>query len=503
MSQNFYITTSIAYANGEPHIGFAMESVQADTIARYHRQRGSDTHFLTGTDEHGVKLQKTAAEKGISPQELCDANSARFRALREVLNLSWDDFIRTTDRERHWPAVTKLWQQLVAAGKLEKRKYTGLYCAGCEEFKKETDLVEGKCPNHQKEPEKVEEENWFFRLSDYSAQILDLFESGQIQIVPEFRAKEFLNVVRDGLHDISFSRPRSSLEWGIPVPGDDGQVMYVWCDALTNYASAVDYAGEGADFQKWWQGAEITHVIGKDIVRFHAGIWIGMLLAAGVKTPEKIYVHGFVTSEGQKMSKSLGNVVDPVTIVSEWGTDAVRYYLLSEIPNGQDGDFSQQRFREKYEAELANGLGNLVSRTIAMALKIQNEKFKIQNLDLANLEVVEQMWSGVEQAFVEYDFRRALAAIFMLVEWANKFVDTEKPWELKDDPKKQQEILGTLLEAIRQIALALQPFLPETADKIAKSLGVHLDGDFAQLKEWGAMKEFRLTKPGILFPKKD
>jgi len=502
MSDKFYLSTAIAYVNGAPHIGHALEFIQADAVARYHRQRGSDVHFLTGTDEHGTKIAQTAEAAGVTPQELCDENAAKFKNLRDTFDLSWDDFIRTTDRERHFPAVTKLWEELVANGDLYEKEYEGLYCSGCEEFKREKDLVDGLCPAHNREPEIVKEKNWFFRLSKYSEQILQKLESQEIAIVPEFRAKEIINVVRDGLTDVSFSRPRTSLEWGIPVPGDDSQVMYVWCDALTNYISALGYGTDDALFQKYWPAD--MHCIGKDIVRFHAGIWIGMLMSVGLPLPKSIFVHGFVTSEGQKMGKSLGNVVDPVEVVADWGTDPLRYYLLSEIPCGQDGDFSQARFGEKYTAELANGLGNLVSRVIAMAVK-HGEEFEISNpLDPEVTAAVEKMWTDLDAAMPpNYDFRSALSAIFALVEWANKRVTEKEPWTLKDQPELQKQILGELLVVICQLAVSLAPFVPETTKKIASALGVTLDGDFAELKNLEDFKKFQLTKPEILFPRRE
>jgi len=501
MNEKFFITTAIAYVNGTAHIGHALEFIQADAIARYQRQRGREVHFLTGTDEHGVKIVKTAAEQGVSIPELVDANAQSFRDLRETFNLSWDDFIRTTNKERHWPAVEQLWHRLVEAGDLYEKEYEGLYCYGCEEFKKEKDLVDGNCPNHQRPPELVKEKNWFFKLSKYSDQILQKLESREVAIVPERRAKEIINVVKDGLHDVSFSRPAASLkDWGIPVPGDPDQLMYVWCDALTNYISAIGYGTDEDQFEKLWPAN--VHCIGKDIVRFHAGIWIGMLLSAKIDLPKQIYVHGFVTSEGQKMSKSLGNVVDPVEVAQEWGADALRWYLLSEIPNGQDGDFSAGRFKEKYDAELANSLGNLVSRVIAMAIT-QGEEFKTTEIDPAGAAAAEKMRTGIESAMQDYDTRRAGLAILAVLDWANGWVNDNEPWKLKDDPAQQQIILGTLLEVIRQTALALVPFLPATAEKIAAALGVQLTGDFAELQKWGSVAAFQLTKPGILFPKKE
>jgi len=475
-----------------------MEIIETDALARFYRQRGFDTRFQTGTDEHGVKLQKTAAELNKTPAQICDKNSAKFHALRDTLNLSFDDFIRTSDQKRHWPAAQKMWHELAMAGKLEKRKYYGKYCAGCEEFKNEKDLIEGKCSIHKNTPEEIEEENWFFRLSDYSSEILEILESKRVEIVPEFRAKEILNIVREGLHDISFSRPRKSLQWGIPVPNDDSQTMYVWCDALTNYISAIGYTEENAEFQKWWPAN--VHVIGKDIVRFHAGIWLGMLLAAKLPLPQKIFVHGFITSEGHKMSKSLGNVINPTEIVEKWGTDALRYYLLSEIPIGQDGDFSRKRFCEVYNSTLANGLGNLVSRVVAMALKSQDKSFEIKELEKTGEIESEKMWTELESSMQDFDFRHALMSIFGLVEWSNKFITEVKPWT-KENPE-QQKILGTLLEIIRQIALALTPFLPETSAKILVSLGVENSDSFTKLHRWGSSASFKLSKTSILFPKK-
>lgn len=489
----FFIPTAIAYVNGAPHLGHALEFIQADAIARYRRLAGDEVRFQTGTDEHGIKIVKTAAEKGVSIQQLVDENAAKFRACRELFDLSFDDFIRTSDQARHWPAVTKLWQKLVEKGDLYEQEYEGLYCPGCEEFKQEKDLEDGNCPIHRYPPEVVREKNWFFRLSNYSEQILQKLESREVAIVPEFRAKEIINVVREGLRDVSFSRPRDKMQgWGIPVPGDAEQLMYVWCDALANYISAVDYAGEGPDFAKWWPAD--LHVIGKDIVRFHAGVWLGMLLSADLPLPKAIFVHGFVTSEGQKMSKSLGNVVDPAAVAAEWGADALRWYLLSEIPTGQDGDFSAARFEEKYNSELANTIGNLVSRVLAMALKIRPD-WRTDSLELEVKAAIKSAWDRYESHFNEFDIKRAAEAVLELAVFANSYIDRRAPWKLKENPAEQAAVLANLLAMIRQLGYLLMPLLPGTAGKILASLGT-TPADFAS-------PELQLSKPEILFPKKE
>jgi methionyl-tRNA synthetase len=498
--QKLYITSSLPYVNAAPHAGFAMEIIEADTIARFFRQRGVKTRFQTGTDEHGLKIQKTAAAQNLTPTEICATNSDKFYKLKNLLNLSFDDFIRTSDNDRHFPGAQKMWQALKIAGKLEKRQYQGIYCAGCEAFLLKKDLKKGHCANHfNLAIEEIQEENWFFRLSDFSKQIVKLIETKKVAIVPEFRATEFLNLARQGLHDVSFSRPRKNLTWGVPVPDDNSQTMYVWCDALTNYISALGYGkfkiqNSTSNFQEWWNEENLkVHVIGKDIVRFHAGIWLGMLLAAKLPLPNKIFVHGFLTSEGQKMSKTIGNVVEPAKIVEQFGVDALRYFLLAEIPVGRDGDFSQKRFQEIYHANLADALGNLVNRVINLARKMPDFKSEI------SLEVekkISQMWQEAEKAMENFDFRVALAAIFALVNFANKFVDQKKPWELKNEEK--QKVIFSLLEILRQVAFALQPFLPESAKKIGKILGVE---NLHNLKEAQNSVKFKLQKPEILFPK--
>ncbi|MEK7178237.1 MAG: methionine--tRNA ligase, partial [Patescibacteria group bacterium] len=355
----FYVTTSIPYVNAEPHIGFALEIIQADVLARYRRHKGDDVFFLTGTDEHGVKIVRAAKAAGKTSQDFVNGVTKKFKDLKKILNLSGDDFIRTSDRKRHWPGAQKLWFKLYDAGKLYKKSYRGLYCVGHEAFITEKDLVNGKCRDHQEEPEIIEEENWFFKLSDYTNKIKEKIKSDELLVMPKSRKNEILSLINEGLEDISFSRPRKDLSWGIPVPNDSKHTMYVWCDALSNYITAIGYADDEKKFKKWWPAN--VQVIGKDILRFHAAIWPGMLLAAKLPLPKTIFVHGFITVGGEKMSKTIGNVIDPFEVVKKYGADALRYYLLREIPSGEDGDFTYEKFEERYNADLAKGLGNLVA----------------------------------------------------------------------------------------------------------------------------------------------
>lgn len=496
----FYITTSIAYVNAPPHIGFAMELIQADVLARYHRLMGDEVFYLTGTDEHGSKMRLAAKEKGVTPQELADRNTAQFQALKELLDLSSDDFIRTSS-EKHKKGAEKLWRKLVEKGDIYKAKYQGYYCVGCEAFVQEKDLVEGKCPNHQKEPEVLEEENYFFRVSKYSNQIKSLIERDEIKIVPEKRKHEILAVLKEGLRDTSFSRPKKSLDWGIKVPGDPKQTMYVWCDALSNYITALDYEKEGPLFKKFWPAD--VHLIGKDILRFHAGIWPAMLISAGISLPRAIYVHGFITSEGQKMSKSLGNIVDPVEMVKKYGACALRYYLLREIPTLDDGNFSQKRFQALYEGELADSLGNLLSRVLGMTELYFQGKVPEAKLEPRWPKRFNEILMKWKKAIENFDLKSALEEIFILVEEANKYVEEEKPWVLKkENPDRLKTVIVSLLETLRVIGWLIFPFLPATASKIHLQLGVKKDFKKENLKDWGRMKKGQLVKKGpALFPK--
>ncbi len=458
----FYITTSIAYTNALPHIGFALELIQADVLARYHYLQGEDVYFLTGTDEHGIKVQQTAEKKHISPALFAGEITEKFKALKELLNLSNNDFIKTSDTKRHLPSVQKAWKKLQENGDIYKKDYKGYYCVGCEAFITEKNLVDGKCPIHKTKPEVIEEENYFFRLSKYQKKLQELITSDKIKIVPRERKNEALSFIKQGLEDISFSRSAQNLKWGIPVPDDKGQIIYVWCDALINYISALGYADDSEKFHKFWPAD--VQCIGKDILRFHAIFWPAILLSLSLKLPKQILVHGFITSAGQKMSKSLGNVIDPFELVKKYGTDPVRYFLLREIPSTKDGDFTIEKFEDRYNSDLAKGLGNLVARVLKLSTQ-QNQKTECQNQKLK--EQINTTKEIYEKSLKSFQFDVALKAIWELIGFCDKYIEKERPWE---DRENKKTIIDNLLFIIREIAKFLEPFLPETSEKIFEQL---------------------------------
>ncbi len=477
MSQKYYINTAIPYVNAQPHIGHALELLYADVLARYYRRRqqwGRSEHsvwFVTGTDEHGQKIATAAEAKGMAPQQLADAMSREFRSVCSALNISYDDFIRTTE-QRHITTAQRLWKRIADAGAITTGEYEGLYCVGCEEFKLEKDLVDGKCPDHQKVPERVKEKNYFFRLSAYQDQLRALFDDpSRFRIIPTSHMAEMRTLLDEGLEDISISRDRSKLSWGVPVPDDDTQVMYVWFEALMNYISAVGGEVDNVLFQQWWPQDVV--VIGKGIHRFHSLIWPAMLMAAGLPVPRSVAVHGYVTVEGQKMSKSIGNVVDPLAVVKEYGVDAVRYYLLRDIPFDGDGDFSPTRLEQRYASDLSNGVGNLVSRVTTMVERnCDGQVTAVLDESLLSRASVQQIVDRTADAIEQFQFHHGLEAIWELLTIADTTVEQQKPWAVaKTDPERARTVLGHLVAVLQQSAMLLQPFLPQTAERINAALG--------------------------------
>lgn len=498
-SKKFYITTSIIYTNAKPHIGFALELIQADVIARFHRLKGEDVFFLTGSDEHGIKNQRAAEEAKKQPQEFVDEMTNLAIELAKRLNISNNDYIRTTDKKRHWPTAQEIWNLLVKSRDIYKKKYKDLYCSGCESFKTKKELVDGKCPDHNKEPELIEEENYFFKLSKYSKRISEIIEKDEYLILPKSRKNEILNFIKDGLEDISFSRSVKSLQWGVPVPNDESQIMYVWSDALTNYLSGIGHSYDKNKFKKYWP-ADI-HLIGKDILRFHAVIWPAILLSAGISLPKKVFVHGWITSQGRKMSKTIGNVIDPVDQLNKYGTDAFRYFLIREIPSDGDGDYTEKPIVNRINNELADELGNLVYRVLSLTEKYFEGIIPEKDDELSKifLDALEKIEDSIEK----FRLHDALNEIWRLVSESNKYINEKEPWKIKDK-KKLSKIIYNLLESIRVISILINPFIPETSEKILRQLGLdkkHLS--FKNLK-WGLLKPgSEIKKEKILFEKID
>ena len=396
MPPKYYLTTAIPYANDNPHIGHAILFLYADVMARFQRLLGKDVYFLIGTDEHGQKIFRAAKEHEMPVEELAAEKSAVFQNLADQWNITNDDFIRTTEK-RHMDAAQKFWQAAEASGDIYKKKYSGLYCVGCESFKTERDLVDGKCPDHQKEPERLEEENYFFRLSKYQEPLELLFEQHPEFVYPQNRYNEMLNILKNGLEDISISRSVDKLTWGIPVPGDDSQVMYVWFDALTNYITALGYGSKDEKlFRKYWPAD--AHVIGKEINRFHSLLWPAMLMSVGIELPKMIAAHGWITIDGQKMSKTIGNVIDPLKLSTDYPIEAVRYFFMRELPFDNDGDYTDEKFVARYNGDLANGIGNLANRILVMIEKYADGRVpKVKTVDNEIIDLLKiEIWPAYE-----------------------------------------------------------------------------------------------------------
>ena len=459
MKKHFYLTTTLPYVNADPHIGFAMEIVRADVIARLKRILGYKVFFNTGTDEHGQKIYKKAKEKNLNTQIYCDQQVKKFYQLKETLNLSYDKFIRTTNKN-HIQAAQQFWQLCQKNGDIYKDKYKIKYCVGCELEKTESELINGKCPIHPNERiEIIEEENYFFRFSRYQEKLLDFYKKNQQFIQPSFRFEELKNFIKKGLKDFSISRLKTKMPWGIPVPGDNSQVMYVWFDALINYISTLGWPKNKENFEHFWPGIQIA---GKDNLRQQGAMWQAMLMSANLPLSKQIFIEGFITSNGQKMSKSLGNVVDPFLMVKKYRTDAVRFYLLKEIPNFDDGDFSEKRMKEIYNTNLANELGNLATRLTNLAYQDKLD------LNKPNKKVIKKNLLTLEKLINQFQFNQAIDLIWQEIKDLNKEIDAFAPWKKK--PKERKKFLNQSLTNLYLIGKKLESFLPQTAKKIIDGL---------------------------------
>ena len=505
--KTFYITTPIYYVNDVPHMGHAYTTVAADTLARYKRLTGLTVRFLTGTDEHGQKIQKAAQQRGLTPKGLADQVVVRFKELWEKLNISNDDFIRTTE-ERHYQSVQALFEKVFQQGDIYKGEYEDWYCIQCEMFWTELVLVNGKCPDCSRPVEKLKEESYFFRMSKYQERLLLHLEENPDFIQPKSRQNEIIRFVQGGLKDLSISR--TSFDWGIPLPKDPKHVIYVWFDALTNYLTAAGFPDDIKKMRQLWPVD--VHIIGKDILRFHAVYWPTFLMSVGLPLPKKIFSHGWWTVEGEKMSKSKGNVIDPHQIVNEIGVDAFRYFLLREVPFGGDGDFSKEALTHRFNGDLANDLGNLLSRTLKMIEQYSKGKIPSPKGGGGPLqEMVSNLYSQMEKHMNHLEFHKALGKIFQLVDRSNRYIEETAPWKMAKSTSEQTQlktVLYNTAEVLRVISLYLYPFMPSTAILMAQQLGTHVRWEDSLLKpqkgqiQWGKLQPgTRVQKGAHLFPR--
>ena len=458
MPKNFYITTTLPYVNAPLHIGFALEIVQADVIARYRRMQGDEVIFNTGTDEHGLKIYRIALKESKNPQEYVDGYVEQFDRLKEALNLSYTNFIRTTD-PNHKAAAQEFWKRCDTNGYIYKKNYKVKYCVGCELEKTDSELENGKCPIHPNlEIELIEEENYFFKFSEFQKPLLKFYKEHSDFVVPDFRFNEIKKFFEGGLQDFSISRLKSKMPWGVPVPGDDEHVMFVWFDALINYISTLGWPSDEKNFEAFWPGMQVA---GKDNLRQQSAMWQAMLMAAGLPNSQQILIHGFITANGEKMSKSLGNVVDPFDLVKRYGTDAVRYWLLRELNPFEDGDYNDASMLARYNGDLANNLGNLVSRV----MKLKEKTTGAEEIDPVITKQIETTTAQYHEAIKEFKFHEALAKLWELYTFGNVYINEKAPWKTGD-----MVAVTSTAHLIAQSAPLLEPFLPETAEKIKKSM---------------------------------
>jgi methionyl-tRNA synthetase len=494
----FYVTTPIYYVNAEPHLGHAYSTLAADILARHHRQRGEDVFFLTGTDEHGEPIENAAEKEGISPEELVDRNAAKFEALGPIIGATNDFFIRTSD-PRHEAVVAEIMQRVYDNGWVRKGSYEGWYCPRCADFKTEREVAPGNtCPIHEIPLDWVEEENWFFELSKFQGQLEALYEGQPDFVVPDFRRNEAVAFIKGGLEDVSLSRP--TLKWGLPLPWDPEQRMYVWFDALLNYVTALTFARPGEDLTERFWPADL-HVMAKDILKFHAVIWPALCMAAGLEPPRRMVIHGFLLMGEKKMSKSLGNVLDPFVVIDRFGADALRFYLFREVSFGQDGSISTAGFEARYETELANDYGNLASRTLAMVDRYRAGTVPEGPVDAVLAEDFEGTLARLSDLLDRAELSQALEVIWVLVRRLNRYVEETSPWVLaKDeaDPARLDEVLYNLVEGLRVVTLMLVPFLPATTEILLAALSEEGRG-LAELGSRGGGQSVERIAP--LFPK--
>jgi len=499
---SFYITTPIYYVNATPHVGHAYTTIAADILARHRRQRGDETFFLTGTDEHGSNIARVAEEAGLEPKEFVDRNAAAFMEMTGRINVSNDFFIRTTD-ERHERLVQEFLQRIYDAGEIYEGVYAGLYCSRCESFYTEAELVDGKCPQHGIPPEWVEEKNYFFRLSAYQDRLLALYDENPEFVLPKFRANEARSFIEQGLDDISVSR--ATQRWGVSVPWDPDQVVYVWVDALINYWSALAFAREGEDLrERLWP--EVHHLLAKDILKFHCVIWPALLMGAGISVPKQLFVHGYLLMDDRKMSKSVGNVIDPLELIDVYGVDAVRYYLFRAASFGQDGNISIDGLHERYERELGNDLGNLLSRTTAMVARYRDGKLPVVQGSAELTAELDGLGPKIVARLDAYDLTGGLDEIWEVVRALNRHVEQNAPWELAKDEARHDEldrVLFDLTDGLRVVAIVLAPYLPETTPRILEALGQDgsLDWERARAGQTRAAEGISPAEP--LFPRVD